>query len=170
MKQLKGFLILFLFFIQASLALPQSNSTKLNFLRDYPECFSISAESSIGLEKSEKIMSDPPFFRLCPYTNTREYFLFIFVPDKYQDQLKQCYYNQNSIRGAMEMFNHENSVSLRRISNKIIANPQSPLIPDYLKHPFPKPSPNCRYESCGDIKKGTLKVFCTFHGAAPEQK
>lgn len=169
MNFLKSFLFSLILLGQSCIALSQINSTQLNYLRDFPECFSISAASSMDLEKAEKIMADPPFFRLCPYTNTKEYLIFIFFPDKYADQLKQCYYNQNNIRGAVEMFNTENSVPLRRINSKIIECPQSPLIPDYLKHPFPKPSPKCRYESCGDIIKGNLKIFCTFHGSVPEK-
>jgi len=158
------------FVLQACLLSGQTDSVNLKYIREFPECFRISEPCSIVTERARKIIEDPPCFRLCIYTNTREYLLFLFAPAKYLDQLRQCRLNQGNIYEAVEMYNRENSVPLRRISDRMLEMRQSPLIPEYLRYPLPKVLPKCRYESCGDISRGTLEIFCVYHGSAPETK
>ncbi len=134
-------------------------------LKNFYECFAVKNSDINELELVRKLIEDPPCFRLCWLTNPQGYFKLAFFPQHFSEELRNCYYSQSAIRGAMKMYNAEHTVPLRRLTSAMVNHPDSPLMPDYLKHPFPKPSPSCSYESIGDLIRGDLAVYCTFHGA-----
>lgn len=134
-------------------------------LKKFPQCFEVKAPQADEMARVRKLVDDPPCFRLCCYTNPKGYFLLAFFPDYFLEELRSCYFSQSSILGAMQMYNAEHVVPLRRLTSEMINSQDSPLMPDYLKHPFPMPSAHCRYESIGDLIHGNLIIYCTFHGA-----
>lgn len=142
-----------------------AQSRSLEHLKKFPDCFSIAAPNEPDLEKINRLLANPPCFRQCLITNTYEYFLLMIYPAVMQEQLQQCYFSQKIIKGAMQMYNSENTLPMRRINDDLVSLQDSPLIPDYLKFPFPRPTTACKYKSIGDITKGNLIIYCTFHGA-----
>ena len=157
------FLLLLLACFAPQPTLAQKLVSQAAHLRDFPECFAVGvATDTTG---AGNIIADPPCFRLCWLTNTRSYFRLLFFSDQFYRELRSCYFSQTSIRGAMLMYNAEHTLPLRRISDRMVSNPDSPLMPDYLKHPFPRPTGHCHYESAGDLLHGTLVIYCQFHGA-----
>lgn len=131
----------------------------------FSSCFAVTETDPQELEKVQKIIADPPCFRQCWITNAHGYLSLLFFPQNFSDQLRDCYNAQVAIRGAAEMYNAENVKPLRRISNELISDPDSPLMPEYLKFPFPRPTGMCRYNSIGDLSRGTLVIYCQYHGA-----
>ncbi len=140
-------------------------ASQISHIRAFSNCFAIASTTAEEFSRAGKLIADPPCFSLCLLTNTRGYLSFVFSPGSFSEELRNCYYSQAAIRGALKMYNAEHTDPLRRITSELLNNPDSPLMPDYLKHPFPKPSPQCRYESAGDLVRGDLLIYCTYHGA-----
>lgn len=146
--------------------LPAQNlSRQARHLKDFEKCFSADEASSEKLAIINRVIAEPPCFRLSLISNFSGYLLLAFFPRSFSDQLRECYYSQGAIRGAIEMYNAENVLPLRRINSDLINNANSPLMPEYLKYPFPKPSSMCQYDSIGDITRGNLIIYCRYHGA-----
>lgn len=158
-------LLLLLAFLGAPSVNAQQMVSQSTHLKLFSECFVDRTSDASERTRIARLIADPPCFSFCLLTNTRGYLSFIFFPQHFADDLRNCYYSQTAIRGAMRMYNAEHGIPLRRITSSLINSPDSPLIPDYLKHPFPKPSPQCRYESNGDLVSGDLLIYCTYHGA-----
>ncbi len=162
-------LLLQFFLLVALMSAPPVNAQQLisqaTHLKNFSDCYVDRVSDAGEKARIARLIADPPCFSFCLLTNTRGYLSFIFFPQHFADDLRNCYYSQTAIRGAMRMYNAEHSIPLRRVTSSLISNPDSPLIPDYLKHPFPKPSPQCRYESDGDLVRGDLLIYCTYHGA-----
>ncbi len=158
-----AFLLLLLTCFATQPVLAQKLVSQAAHLRNFPECFAVGVATDTTV--AESIVADPPCFRLCWITNTQSCFRMFFFPDLFYRELRSCYFSQASIKGAVLMYNAEHTVPLRRISDHMVSNSDSPLMPDYLKHPFPRPTERCRYESAGDLLHGTLVIYCQFHGA-----
>ncbi|MFZ5949738.1 MAG: hypothetical protein ACOYXC_03470 [Candidatus Rifleibacteriota bacterium] len=136
---------------------------------NFSDCF---AETTVDKEYREKIkhlIENPPCFDQ-PFVKTfKEYLVICFFPQHYRNPLRECYYCQKIIAGSVQMYNFEHSPKIRRIKNSMLSQPNTPLIPEYLKHPFPKAEPECCYESIGDITASSgLFIYCTYHGSAQQ--
>ena len=143
----------------------QMQASQTAYLESFSECFAVQNSDNEELKRVKKLIASPPCFRLCWLTNPQGYFTLAFFPDYFSNELRSCYYSQSAIRGAMKMYNSEHPAKLHKLSDDMINNPDSPLMPDYLKHPFPKASSRCHYKSSGDLVSGNLIIYCTYHGA-----
>lgn len=140
-------------------------ASQITHIKVFSTCFANANTTAEEFARAGRLIADPPCFRFCLLTNTRGYLSFLFSPGNFSEELRNCYFSQAAIRGAMKMYNAEHTVPLRRITSELLNNPDSPLMPDYLKHPFPRASTQCRYESTGDLVRGDLVIYCTYHGA-----
>ncbi len=143
----------------------QEKATQAAHLERFSECFAVDNFSNDEIEQVNRLITDPPCFRLCWLTNAQGFFMLAFFPDHFSNELRSCYYSQSAIRGAMKMYNAEHPIKLHKLTDALINGPDSPLMPDYLKHPFPKSSNRCQYKSYGDLVNGNLIIYCTYHGA-----
>lgn len=133
----------------------------------FAECFAKVKASAEEVTEARKIIDDPPCFHQ-PFLKTlKEYLVISFFPNHYRNPLRECYLCQQIIAGAAQMHNFEHPIKLRRINDALVGDPKSPLIPEYLKHPFPRAEKECRYRSLGDLTgKSGLFILCTYHGSA----
>lgn len=132
----------------------------------FSSCYRVEKVSETKLEQVKALISDPPCFRQ-PFIKTlKEYLVISFFPAYYRNPLRECYYCQKIITGSAQMYNYEHKPQIRRINNWMLTKKQSPLIPEYLKHPFPKAEKECRFESLGDLTASAgLFIYCTYHGS-----
>lgn len=112
-----------------------------------------------------KIVSQPSYLNQSFLETLKEYIIISFFPTHYENSLKDCFDCQRILAGTVEMHNQEHSLKLRRINNKMLCLPLTPLIPEYLKLPFPMPREECNFQSIGDATKDSLFIYCTFHGS-----
>lgn len=132
---------------------------------DFADCFK--ARSNKNLEAVKKLVADPPCFQQPFIKTVKEYLVISFFPSHYRNPLRECYYCQKIIAGSVQMYNFEHRPRIRRINDKMLSLPQSPLIPEYLKHPFPRAEKECHFESIGDLTASSgLFIYCTYHGSA----
>lgn len=137
----------------------------------FSECFAKSTVSAAEVAEAQKIIDDPPCFHQ-PFTKTlKEYLVISYFPTHYRNPLRDCYLCQKIIAGAAQMHNFEHVIKLRKINDALVDDPKSPLIPEYLKHPFPRAEKECHYKSLGDLtSQEGLFIFCTYHGSAQTKK
>lgn len=134
--------------------------------KKFADCYSDVVVAKSQIEAVKKIVQDPQCFKQPFLETVKEYIVISYFPTHYRNPLKECFYCQKIISGALQMYNLEHARMLRRINNRMLSEPQTPLIPEYLKHPFPRAQKECRYESIGDITKGGLFIYCTYHGSS----
>ena len=142
------------------------NSADWHKSKLFSSCFQVEKANAEDYERVKTLISDPPCFHQ-PFIKTlKEYLVISFFPAYYRNPLRECYYCQKIIAGSAQMYNYEHEPHIRRINNQMLSSKQSPLIPEYLKHPFPKAEKECQFESLGDLTASSgLFIYCTYHGS-----
>jgi hypothetical protein len=141
-----------------------SDKIPLQPSEQFSECYKIK-QKPVLFENIKRIIESPPCFKQPFITTLKEYFLVCYFPEHYRNPVQECYRSQHIIRGAVEMYNLEHKPPIRRINDEMLSSTFTPLIPEYLKHPFPKAEKNCHFYSIGDITEGKLFIFCIWHGS-----
>ncbi|GAB4277676.1 MAG: hypothetical protein Kow0029_20530 [Candidatus Rifleibacteriota bacterium] len=147
---------------QDQLSNPENEET---IVKNFLDCYSIRPYNKEKADEIRKLVASPPCFNQSFLETIKEYVLVCFFPAHYRNSLRECYYCQKIIRDAVEMYNSEHNVKLRRINDKMLNETLTPLIPEYLKYPFPRADKRCHFESIGDITSNDLFIYCTFHGS-----
>ncbi|MGM0599035.1 MAG: hypothetical protein ACQETH_04375 [Candidatus Rifleibacteriota bacterium] len=132
----------------------------------FAEYFCSQSISRNEIEKVKECIENPPCFNR-PFIQTlRDYFIICYFPSYFKNDLKICFNSQKILVEAVKMYNQEHRIKLRSISDEMVKKGFTPLIPEYLRHPFPRGNKECCYKSLGDItSKAGLFIYCTYHGS-----
>jgi hypothetical protein len=137
---------------------------------DFTDCFSKSGIPQNTKKEIYAIVKNPPCFSQPFLATLKEYLAICYFPRHYRNSLKDCYQCQKIILGAVQMYNFEHYPNLRRINDAMLSLKHTPLIPEYLKHPFPRAEKQCRFKSIGDLARNSLFIYCTYHGSPQSLK
>lgn len=144
-----------------------STNSGNRFIRTrFAEFFCSRSISGNDIEKVKKCVENPPCFRR-PFIQTlRDYLILCYFPSYFKNDLKVCFNSQRILAEAMQMYNLEHRIKLRRIGDEMLSKGVTPLIPEYLRYPFPRGNEECCYKSLGDLTgEEGLFIYCTYHGS-----
>lgn len=150
-----------------SLPLPAQEKIPDEMIKRFISCFEARKVTESEKQKATDACADPPCFKQPITTTIKEYLVICYFPAYYRNPLRECFSNQRIIAGSVQMFNLEHLPRIRRINDRMLNQESTPLIPEYLKHPFPKAEKECCFASLGDITSASgLFIYCAYHGSA----
>jgi hypothetical protein len=81
------------------------------------------------------------------------------------DCLRACFARQRVLLGAAEMYNMDNKIKLKKITDREACDKLSELVVGkYLKGPISKIDGKCEYQTYGDLTESGV-IYCKHHGA-----
>lgn len=144
-----------------------SNSEQIKIRTRFADYFCTQVISKKEIKKVKECVENPPCFNRPLIQTLRDYFILCYFPSYFKNDLQICFNSQKILAEAVQMYNQEHRIKLRRIDDEMLNNGFTPLIPEYLRYPFPRGSEECCYKSLGDMTARTgLFIYCTYHGSA----